>query len=109
MSYSVSGTTITLTRGDSFMATISIINPDGTPYIASEGDKIRFALGKDYNSKPLIIKDISIQDYRLIIEPDDTKLLDYGTYVYDVQLTKSDGTVDTFITKARLKLTEEVE
>lgn len=33
MSYSVQGTTITLTRGDTFMALISITQSDGNPYI----------------------------------------------------------------------------
>lgn len=33
MSYSVSGTTITLTRGDTFVALISITKQDGTPYV----------------------------------------------------------------------------
>lgn len=31
MSYSVSGTTITLTRGDTFKAVVSITQQDGTP------------------------------------------------------------------------------
>lgn len=32
----------------------------------------------------------------------------YGI-AYDIQLTKADGTVDTFITKATIKITEEVD
>ena len=35
-------------------------------------------------------------------------LLPFGKYVYDIELTKATGEVDTFITKAILKLTEEV-
>ena len=37
MSYSVSGTTITLTRGDTFMADISINKQDDTPLHTSRG------------------------------------------------------------------------
>ena len=33
MSYSVSGTTITLTRGDTFKAVVSITQQDGSPYV----------------------------------------------------------------------------
>lgn len=44
MSYSVSGTTITLTRGDTFVALISITKQDGTPYVPNDGDKVRFAM-----------------------------------------------------------------
>ena len=35
--------------------------------------------------------------------------LNFGKYVYDIQLTKANGKVDTFISKAILKLSEEVD
>ena len=38
----------------------------------------------------------------------DTAHIPFGKYVYDIELTKATGEVDTFITKAILKLTEEV-
>ncbi len=109
MSYSVSGTTITLTRGDTFKATISIVDKDGNPYEPVEGDKIRFAMNSNYNGqRPLLVKDIPIDTMMLILYPEDTKCLDYGKYVYDIELTKASGEVDTFITKATIKITEEV-
>ena len=37
MSYSVKGTSITLTRGDSFAADIRMIQPNGESYVPSEG------------------------------------------------------------------------
>lgn len=109
MSYSVSGTTITLTRGDTFMADISINKQDDTPYTPVEGDSVRFAMKSSYeDTEPVLVKNIPIGTLKLVIEPDDTKKLPFGQYVYDVQITKASGEVDTFITKARLKLTEEV-
>lgn len=109
MSYSVSGTTITLTRGDTFMADISINKQDDTPYTLVEGDSVRFAMKSSYeDTEPVLVKDIPIDALKLVIEPEDTKELSFGRYVYDVQLTKASGEVDTFITKAKLKLTEEV-
>lgn len=45
---------------------------------------------------------------KLVLNPDDTKDLDFGTYVYDIQLQKTTGEVYTFITKSYLTLTEEV-
>lgn len=45
----------------------------------------------------------------LVLEPEDTKTLPFGKYVYDIQITYADGKVDTFITKGRLRLTEEVD
>ena len=98
MSYSVSGTMITLTRGDTFSALITI-----------NGDRIRFAMKNDYNDEtPLLIKEIPIDTMILTLNPEDTKHLPFGKYVYDIELTKATGEVDTFITKAILKLTEEV-
>ncbi len=72
MSYNITGTTITLTRGDTFSALITITDLNDNQYIPMNGDRIRFAMKNDYN--------------------DETPLLE----------------VDTFITKAILKLTEEV-
>lgn len=110
MSYSVSGTTITLTRGDTFVALISITKQDGTLYICGDGDEVRFAMKRKYeDDDPLLVRDIPIDTMKLTINPEDTKSLEFGKYVYDIQLTKADGTVDTFITKATIRITEEVD
>jgi hypothetical protein len=110
MGYTVLGKRITLTRGDSFIAIIGIENPDGTKYDPEEGDSIRFAMKQDYtDAEPVLVKDIPIDTMRLILDPQDTKPLEFGTYVYDIQLTKANGDIDTFISKGTLKLTEEVD
>ena len=110
MSYSVQGTTITLTRGDTFMALVSITQSDGSQHLPVEGDSIRFAMKKSYeDGEPLLVKDIPVDTMKLILEPGDTKALDFGKYVYDIQLTKVTGEVDTFITKGSMKITEEVD
>lgn len=110
MSYSIAGTSITLTRGDTFYATVTICYPDGTIYEPQEGDMIRFAMKERYSDYvPLLVKDIPIDTMQLILNPEDTEKFDFGRYVYDVELTKADGTVDTFITKATIRLAEEVD
>lgn len=110
MSFKVQKTTIYLTRGDTFKATISISNPDGTPYIPEEGDQIRFALKRNIDDADCLITKVIPNDTMILtIEPQDTKLLNYGSYVYDMQLTKANGDVDTFITASKLKLTYEVD
>lgn len=109
MSYGISGTTISLTRGDTFVAQISITDSEGNAYTPVEGDSIRFAMKAKYtDDAPLLVKDIPIDTMELRIEPSDTKLLSFGTYVYDIQLTKASGEVDTFITTAKIKILEEV-
>lgn len=110
MSFKIEGTTITLTRGDTLPVVVTIMCADGRPYIPVEGDSVRFAMKERYTDRvPLLTKDIPIDTLLLVLEPDDTTNLDFGTYVYDIQLTKADGTVDTFIAKAKIKITEEVD
>lgn len=109
MSCSVYGTTINLTRGDTFVAIISITDSNKTPYVPQPGDAVRFAMKEKYSdAEPLLIKDIPIDTMRLELRPEDTKEFKFGKYVYDIQLTKASGEVDTFIAKAAIVLTEEV-
>lgn len=115
MSYRIDGRSIYLTRGDTFRAPVVAILPDSPednpePYIPMEGDTVRFALKRTYEDlKPLFVKEIPIDTMVLQIDPEDTKELPFGKYVFDIQLTLADGTIDTFIPKGRLHLTEEVE
>lgn len=109
--YTVKKTSITLTRGDTFKAQISITDKDGNPYEIQEGDSVRFAMKKGYldsDADVLLVINIPTDTLILTINPEDTKELPFGNYVYDIQLTTAAGEVDTFITKATLTLTEEV-
>ena len=117
MSYSINGNAITLTRGDTLRVRVGI-TIDGEEYTPVPGDSVRFALKHNiYNAdrseytdpEPLILKDVPIDTMILELEPEDTKPYGFGKYVYDLQITFGDGTVVTFITKEKFKLTEEVE
>ena len=111
MSVKISGTTITATRGDTIKVFIPMEYEDKTPYIPAEGDKVRFALKRDYDDETVLIeKTIPTDTLLLKIDPEDTKNLPQPSqYVYDVQLTYANGEVDTFIAKAKFKITEEVD
>ena len=109
--FKIKKTSITLTRGDTLKAQISIMDSNGNPYEVQEGDHIRFAMKKSYTDSDnavLINKEIPNDTLVLTLVPEDTKQLSYGTYVYDIQLTTAAGDVDTFIANAQLTLTEEV-
>ena len=110
MSFKVRKNTIFLTRGDTFKAHLTINYPDGSVYTPKEGDSIRFALKENIEDEEcLILRDIPIDTMLLVLYPEDTKELEFGNYVYDIQLTKANGDVDTFITASKFKLTAEVE
>lgn len=106
----VKNSRITMTRGDTCRIKISLTDENGDEYIPQEGDVIRFAAKKTYSDpEPLIFKTVPLDTMILEISPEDTKQLDFGTYVYDIQITLADGTVNTFVTKAQLKIEEEVD
>ena len=108
MSASINGEAISLTRGDSLILHVEVTQ-NFEPYVPQEGDVIRFALKKNSNDQEvLILKDIDLNSMQLIIDPEDTKSLAYGTYRYDIELTTVSGFVDTFIGPANFKITEEV-
>lgn len=105
----ISGTKILLTRGDTFKARVAMIKDDGTEYVPEEGDRIRFAMKRAFSDVGVTLeKEIPIDTQMLSLEPADTKELECGGYVYDIQLTYSNGDVDTFISRSSLELTEEV-
>ena len=108
----INGTTITITRGDTLEAFLEILCADGQPYEVRTGDVIRFALKQKYaDREPLLLKEIPHDTLLLRLEAEETKLLTAGwaPYVYDIQLTMEDGTVDTFIDRAEFIVTEEVD
>ena len=102
---------IRLTRGDSFYATVSMRHKlTGQKYVPVEGDSIRFALKKTYSdATPIITKTIPTDTLLLELSPQDTENMAFGEYVYDIELTKADGDVDTFIAEAVFELLPEVD
>lgn len=101
---------ITLTRGDTFIAKVNVWTKDDDPFELSVGDEIRFALKADYDDEEVLIyKSIPINTMILRLDPEDTKDLEFGTYVYDIQVTFANGIVDTVIAKRQFTIAEEVE
>lgn len=116
MSVKVSGNTITMTRGDTLRIKVGIV-VDGEEYTPEAGDAVAFYLkhslmnGKRTaykDAEPLITKAVPIATMVLGLEPEDTKPLEFGEYVYDLEITFANGTVDTFINNARFTIAPEV-
>ena len=107
----IRGTTITMTRGDSLLVFLDLQNSDGATYEPNDGDYIRFAVKKTFDDSvpPILVKEIPTDTMKLVLDPEDTKQFAYGQYRYDIQITTADGLVDTFIDRAILAITEEVD
>jgi hypothetical protein len=110
MSVEINGHNIKMTHGDTFRAKLDIKDNNGNDYIPSEGDVIRFAVKRKYDDDELcIFKKIPIDTLEIHLLPKDTKSLEQPCeYVYDIQITMADGTVDTFI-NGKLIITQEVD
>lgn len=102
--YSINGTNIKLTRGDTFIAKVGMMRGK-EPYELQDGDSVRFAVKhktfladlSDYkDTDPIFTIDIG-SDLLLNIQPEQTKPLGFGTYAYDIQITFENGDIDTFI------------
>lgn len=101
---------ITLTRGDTLTLTVELTK-DGEPYTPEQGDVIRFALAKGYETEfgyELLITEVIPNDTLTFTLSSTQTQLEYRAYNYDIQVTHSDGCVDTFIS-AKLTITGEVE
>lgn len=101
---------IFLTRGDTFECKVNIYNADGSEYTPENDDVIRFAMKRTIEDrKPCITKVIPNNTQILSISSNDTKKLCFGDYLYDVQITFANGTVDTFIPVNTFTLEMEVD
>lgn len=117
MAWKIEGTTITLTRGDSFPLQI-YLKVNGEDYVPYEWDVINFRLKRNLmdskhtrylDEKPFIQKQIPFDTMMLNLVPADTKKLPFGTYVYDLEITFGvTGEVYTFINNAIFNIVPEV-
>lgn len=106
--YTIKGTTITLTKGDSFYCQLSLTK-DGEAYTPEANDVITFGMKKNYtDSETVLTATIPNDTMMLHLTPDMTKELACGKYEYDIQIEFADGDIDTFINKAEFNLVPEV-
>lgn len=86
---------LSMIRGTTQSISIAIKASDGTDYVLSDGEILRFGVKKRYDttgSAYLIEKELTAENangsgaYVLTLVPSDTEPLDFGTYYYDVGL-----------------------
>ena len=96
---------IALTRGDYAAFVFNAYQDDGvTLYNLAEGDTVQLEVGKKYGN---LLKEwkktkensltTTSTDYTIEIQPEDTKDMKFGDYVYDVSIITADGEVCTYI------------
>ena len=105
--FKVENNNISMVRGDSGVFTITITDTNGTPVELTEGDVLTFTLRRTARNPTIIMQKI-IAGGELNIKPSDTEGLAFGAYVYDIELKRADGYVDTIIPPHEFLLMEEV-
>lgn len=96
---------IALTRGDYAAFVFRAFEDDGvTLYELSEGDTVQLEVGKKYGNMLKEWKRVkanslttTADDYTIEIEPEDTKDMKFGDYVYDVSIIPVNGKKCTYI------------
>jgi len=106
--FKITNNEITITRGDTGRFTLNVLNAQGEPYDYSS-DTVTFTVKKSTTTSQVLIQKTVLYGQPVIIEPADTAELNYGKYVFDVQLTTGGGgIVDTVITPTAFVVTPEV-
>jgi phage gp45-like len=103
------GGKIRLTRGDTAILKVDIVNDiTGDEYIVANDDTLTFTMAKNYDDeRPLIQKTIKGSN-SFHIEPKDTSNLEFGEYIYDVELVTASGDVYTVIEPVTFEILKEV-
>lgn len=105
--FKVDDNNIKIIRGDSGVFNISITDTDGNPVELTDDDILTFTLRRAARNPTIILQKVIIGG-ELDINPTDTEGLAFGAYVYDIELRRANGYVDTVIPPHEFLLMEEV-
>lgn len=100
--------TIKLTRGDSARISLSITFDDNATYTVQDGDVVTLSVKKTTEDTRYVLQKKLGKDLLFYIEPHDTKKIQFGRYIYDVQLTRANGDVYTIIAPSTFEILQEV-
>lgn len=100
---------IKLTRGDTARFSIGILNEiSDSAYSISDNDQLTLTVKKKVKDEDVLMQKTITGATLFHIKPEDTSSLSFGKYVYDVQLTTSDGDVYTIVGPTTFELLAEV-
>lgn len=103
--FDISNDKITITRGDTGKFTVKVYNTLREEFELEYGDEVLFTVKTSTKVVPHLIQKVGPE---IVINPEDTKNLEYKTYVYDIQLTLSNGEVHTIISPSDFTVLPEV-
>lgn len=105
--FKVTGSEIEITRGDTAVLELELVQPDGTPYEVKSGDEVLLTVKTDIRTKEFVFQK-SFVNSQVKILPTDTESLSYGSLVYDIQLKTASGDVFTVIGPSKFTICGEV-
>lgn len=98
---------ISLTRGDTAVLQIALRNSRNETYHIRDGDELVFTLKKTTHTNEILISKSAVE-MTVKLFPEDTKNMDYGLYIYDIQLKKESGEICTVVPPSVFEIMEEV-
>lgn len=96
MAYKIRRNRIQLVRGDTFRAKLTLKDKAGNVYIPTADDEVLFTVKRNASTQQILIQK-RVENSEVVLEPSDTENLDFGSYVYDVQVVLANGNKDTVI------------
>lgn len=93
----VSGTTITMTRGDTAVLDVSLTDVTGAAYEMQAGDTLTITVRKTASESSDVLLTATSDNTSLCIRPQDTAGIQPGACSYDIQLNTAQGDVFTVI------------
>lgn len=107
MAYKIKRNRIQLVRGDTFRAKLTLQDKAGKLYIPTADDEVLFTVKQNAMTDKVLIQ-VRVENGEVVLNPSDTEGLDFGSYVYDVQLTIPNVGKDTVIKPNIFELLPEV-
>lgn len=103
------GNKINITRGDTAYINVNIQNvSNGDQYEIGSGDKVTMSVKKTTEDSSYAFQKFIIGSGDINIVPADTSDLEFGEYVYDIQIETTAGEVFTVVPPAVFNVMKEV-
>ena len=106
--FSINGTNISLTRGDSATLSVDLTTQDGEAYELEAGDSLVLTVKRAATDESIVFQLTADSQGTFTFLPSTTESAKFGNYRYDIQLTTSAGEVYTVIPVSGFTLLEEV-